>query len=508
MYYEPKPLWPAHSGPNPAYCGEDKRLGVLASYGLDDLEGDAELTRIVGFAARLCEAPICLVSLVEEERQRFLAKVGLEVDETPRPTSFCAHTMQLDRPMVVPDARLDPRFDDNPLVTGAPHIRFYAGAPLISVEGAPLGALCVIDTKPRPEGLTALQEDGLNVLARAVMQRLMMERQDRAAIEALAKRERELRTMLDSVPGIAWSADADGNFDMFNARWQEVTGAPPPKTFAEWEAFIHPDDFASARADWEAAVEKGPLFTQEWRLRTADGSYRWTLARAIAAGDEVGGERWFGTVIDIDDSHKLSEQRDLLASELAHRIKNIFAVVTGLVTMRARGRAEETRQFAEEIGATIRALGTAHDYVRTKDGKRSENLVGLLHDLLAPYQDGRSERVRIEGEDVAIGPKAATPLALVFHELATNSAKYGALKDGAGTIAIDVRTACKAEDDICIRWREFSPDFVSPGDAPPGFGSRLIRMSVEGQLSGRLERDYGEHGLNVKLVVPAQTMAL
>ena len=150
---------------------EPDRLSILAEHSPDSLMDDAELAAICAFAAELCETPIALVSLVEEERQRFLARTGLDVSETPRPTSFCQYAMRQNNIMEVPDAREDPQFRDNPLVTGGPFIRFYAGAPIVSREGAPLGSLCVISPEPR-EALTALQRQGLLVLAQTVVRRL------------------------------------------------------------------------------------------------------------------------------------------------------------------------------------------------------------------------------------------------------------------------------------------------------------------------------------------------
>jgi GAF domain-containing protein len=150
---------------------ETARAAALAAYDLAVLRDSAALRRITDFAAVLCHAPIALVSLVETERQCFIARTGLEARETPRETSFCQFAMLGDEVMVVPDARLDPRFADNRLVTGDPYIRFYAGAPLVSEAGIPLGALCVIDGVPRAD-LTPLQAQGLLVLAADVMARL------------------------------------------------------------------------------------------------------------------------------------------------------------------------------------------------------------------------------------------------------------------------------------------------------------------------------------------------
>jgi GAF domain-containing protein len=147
---------------------ESTREATIDEFDLVALRDTGRLDRITAFAARLCGAPFALVSLVERDRQSFLARTGLAVCETPRATSFCAHAMLGQEIMVVPDATLDPRFADNPLVTGDPYIRFYAGAPLLSDDGIPLGSLCVIDRLPRT-ALTDLQYQGLEVLAEAVM---------------------------------------------------------------------------------------------------------------------------------------------------------------------------------------------------------------------------------------------------------------------------------------------------------------------------------------------------
>jgi len=149
---------------------EAVRAEALAAYDLAELRGGVALGRITDFAAALCEAPVALVSLVEEHIQCFVSRTGTDLTETPRDVSFCRFAMTGDDVMVVPDARTDPRFADNALVTGEPFIRFYAGAPLVSDAGVPLGALCVIDTKPRT-GLTPLQHQGLRVLADDVMAR-------------------------------------------------------------------------------------------------------------------------------------------------------------------------------------------------------------------------------------------------------------------------------------------------------------------------------------------------
>lgn len=509
MYQKANDLWPRGRAPAQAFCGEDERLSVLAAHGTDGLIDDPELQSIVDFAAELCAAPVALVSLVEKDRQHFIARAGLQETETPRPISFCAHAMLEAEPMVVKDATLDPRFDNNPLVTDEPGIRFYAGHPLISAEGAPLGSLCVIDTVPRGCGLTDIQRQGLKVLAESVMRRLTQRRQDEAAKSAIAKREERLKLMIDSVPGIAWSADDEGNLDYVNARWTEMTGAPVPMTAADWSRYIHPDDRDSSLKRWVEAVKKGVPHEDEIRLQQKDGSYRWALSRMTPVREDEGdGHRWFGTVIDVDKAYRLSEARDLLASELSHRIKNIFAVVSGLIAIRSRGKPE-VQDFAEEITNAIRSLGMAHDYVRPDDGRTSDSLKVLLADLLAPYDVEGGERIEITGDDMNIGPRAATPLALIFHELATNAAKYGALAAHDGRVEIEIVADCEGKHEWCVNWREHSTGYDDEARQPDaeGFGSRLLRMAIEGQLGGRFERIFSDDGLDIEISIPSEQLA-
>lgn len=486
--------WPAGAVPAAAYADEARRQAVLDAYGTDLLEDDPELMALTKFAADLCGTPVSLVSLVEQDRQRFLAREGLEDRETPRNVSFCAHAMQTGRLMEVRDATADARFAGNPLVTGEPGLRFYAGQPLITPEGAPLGALCVIDYTPRPQGLDAFQKQGLEVMAQAVMRRLRSRRDGLAALRGLQRSEAGVRALADSIPALAWASDAAGNMDYFNRRLLEFTGMDDCVT---GEAF-HPDDFEECNRKWREALRTGEPYEAEHRLRRADGEYVWVMARAEPVRDEDGAiARWFGTAADIDDMHRISESRDLLARELSHRIKNIFAVVSGLVSLSTRKRPE-FKEFGEELIGTIRALGRAHDYVRPAEGTRGTSLHGMLRDLFQPYGAGSHSRVDLHGDDAEIAARAATPLALVFHELATNSAKYGALSTEQGRVRLDCEDR---DDDLLLRWTESGGP--PPSGEPPteGFGSRLVEMSVSGQLGGSWERRFEPGGLICELTV-------
>jgi diguanylate cyclase (GGDEF)-like protein len=160
--------------PAPLPPNEARRLTALQSYDILDTVCDKALDDIAALAARLTGAPIALVSLLDGQRQWFKARVGLEATGTPRDQAFCGYAILNDAMLQVPDAAADPRFNDNPLVTGAAEIRFYAGVPLINPQGFALGTLCVIDHKPRE--LDAEQRETLTALARSVMTTLELHR--------------------------------------------------------------------------------------------------------------------------------------------------------------------------------------------------------------------------------------------------------------------------------------------------------------------------------------------
>jgi GAF domain-containing protein len=182
----------------PVPTNEAQRLEALKSYQILDTEAEQIYDGITALAAHVCNAPVAMVSLVDESRQWFKAKVGVSQQQTPRDVAFCAHTILKDEPLFVSDALTDSRFADSALVTGEPGIRFYAGYPLVSPEGFALGALCVIDREPRK--LSAKQQEAMQILARQVMALLEMRRISARLAEALAN----VKSLESLLPICAW----------------------------------------------------------------------------------------------------------------------------------------------------------------------------------------------------------------------------------------------------------------------------------------------------------------
>lgn len=174
-------------------AAEKKRLNVLWQYDVLDTPPEALFDDLTELAARICEAPVALISLVDEDRQWFKSKVGTTLQETSRDISFCAHAIQQSCLFIVPDATKDERFAKSPLVTSEPNIRFYAGAPLISPDGYALGTLCIIDKVPRH--LRQEQKEALTILARHVVSQLELRRRS-AQLATSRKEARRLKSAL------------------------------------------------------------------------------------------------------------------------------------------------------------------------------------------------------------------------------------------------------------------------------------------------------------------------
>ena len=168
---------------------EAARIAALNRYAILDTEPEQSFDELVILAAHICKTPIAMLSLVDEHRQWFKSKVGVQVSETPREVSICSHAIQQDDLFIIPDTLRDPRFRENALVAGEPHIRFYAGAPLVNEDGFALGTLCVVDREPRE--LDEDQKSALLALRRLALAQIELRLNLRLLKDALNDRTRE-----------------------------------------------------------------------------------------------------------------------------------------------------------------------------------------------------------------------------------------------------------------------------------------------------------------------------
>jgi two-component sensor histidine kinase len=279
-------------------------------------------------------------------------------------------------------------------------------------------------------------------------------------------------------------------FDLWGLPWCETV------TFEELSHHIHPADRDRVRAAFAATrAVLGPYET-DFRICVGE-EIRWVAARG--QGEDVGivGRTMFGIFLDVTNRKQAEEGHELLAGEMSHRVKNLLAIAAGLTAITSR-TTSSTEDMARELIQRLTALGRAHDLVRPlPNGQGSAALLGdLLSVLLAPYDDlgAFSGRIRVAVERMGVGESAATSLAMVVHELATNALKYGSLSSDAGTLDVSTRSN---DGSISLIWTERGgPPVVAPPKAE-GYGSQLVRRSVTRQLGGTISHDWSAGGLIV-----------
>ena len=339
---------------------------------------------------------------------------------------------------------------------------------------------------------------------------LFLEITERKRIErALEESRASLSAIVDSVDQIIWTARADGYHDFFNRRWYEYTGVTPGSTDGdEWAELFHPDDRERTFLRWRHSLATGEPYEIEYRLRHRSGVYRWVLGRAHPVRNEDGQIlRWMGTCTDIHEQKAFAEQLELAGNELSHRIKNIFAVVSGLVVLTLR-QFPECRVFADGLLDRLMTLSEAHDYARPRRRQADATgpdatVLGMTRRLLRPYELEGYQRTEITGDDVLLAPGAVTPFSLAIHELATNAAKYGAFALPGGQVRVRGE---RSADRFTLHWREYGGPAVQEPERT-GFGSRLVELTLRDQLAGDLVRTWWPEGLEVHVSMPLDRLA-
>ena len=296
----------------------------------------------------------------------------------------------------------------------------------------------------------------------------------------------------------AWNVDTDG-FTM-DERGFELWGLPwrAEVTFEELSAHIHPSDRDRVRSAFAATRAVLGSYETDFRIMIGE-EVRWISARG--QGEDVGivGRTMFGIFLDVTGRKQAEESNELLAGEMSHRVKNLLAIASGLTAITSR-TAPNTQDMARELTERLSALGRAHDLVRPLPGGQGDAaLLGdLLSVLLAPYDDmgAFKGRIRVAVERMGVGENAATGLGLIIHELATNSMKYGALSSPTGTLDL----SSSADDGfVALAWLERGGPAVETPDAAEGFGSKLVRRSVAGQLGGTIHYEWPPEGVIITL---------
>ncbi len=311
-------------------------------------------------------------------------------------------------------------------------------------------------------------------------------------------REEHLRLAVEAACVALWSWQVDNDRFAMDERAFELWCLPwaDEVSFEELSARIHPADRDRVQAAFSATRSVAGSYEIDFRIMSGD-EVRWISARGQGADAGIIDRVMFGIFLDVTGRKQAEEGSELLAGEMSHRVKNLLAIATGLTALTGRS-AQSVEAMTGVLTQRLTALGRAHDLVRPLPGEQGKAaLLGdLFSVLLAPYDETAafSGRVRVAVARMGVGERTATALAMVIHELATNSVKYGALSCPSGFLDVSSKTD---GDDICLIWAETRGPAIGETPLLKGFGSKLIARSVSGQLGGKLDYDWQESGLVV-----------
>ncbi|HVW93787.1 MAG TPA: CheR family methyltransferase [Devosia sp.] len=328
------------------------------------------------------------------------------------------------------------------------------------------------------------------------------------AQQALRASEERFRAVANLVPDLLWSTDPLGAADWFNKRWSDFTGQSLEELQAGWAETIHPDDRASSRDAFQAAVVSGEPLALEHRMRRADGAYRWFLVRMEPVRNAAEAVvQWFGAATDIDDQRRAvetarrsEEQAKLLLAELQHRVRNTLGVVRSFAR-RTADTTESVEDYAAHLDGRLGAFARAQAAV-TQNPSAGVSLERIIADEIASFGAREGEQVSLEGPQVRLASKTAEVFTLAIHELATNAVKYGALRSPKGRI----RVRWRMEDGeqgrrLGLEWAE-SAELDSAAPSRRGFGTELLERMVPYELNGEAVLEYRPDGLVCRIDLP------
>ena len=307
---------------------------------------------------------------------------------------------------------------------------------------------------------------------------------------------KHLRLAVEAACVAMWSWNVEDNSFRMDPRGFELWGLPWAESveFEQLSAHIHPADRDRVRAAFVATRSVAGPYEIDFRI-ILDGCVRWVSARGQGADEGIVDEVMFGVFLDVTGRKQAEEGNELLAGEMSHRVKNLLAIATSLTTLTSRS-SKSIEDMTRDLTRRLTALGRAHDLVRPLP--RSQGKAALLGDvitvLLAPYDDlgAFSGRVRVAVPRMGIGERSANAFAMILHELATNSAKHGALSSEAGALEI---TGSMIDDHLELVWAETGGPQVDETPTLSGFGSKMAGQIVDTELGGAISYEWQQSGL-------------
>jgi PAS domain S-box-containing protein len=427
---------------------------------------------------------------------------GVEIGEAVGSCGTAAHRGEA---VFVTDIATDPlwaAYRDLPLAHG---LRACWSIPIRGAGGRLLGTFGNYYREPRSP-----TPDDLKVIT-LVTHTAALAIERHLSDEALKASEQRFRTLVEVSPQVVWFCGADGEITYCNPYWHEFTGLTLDDTRGGgWMSVVHSDHLERIRTSWSEALGSGATYEAEIPFkRASDGEYRWFVARGMPVLDGEGQiTQWVGIALDIHERKQAEQARELLGQELAHRIKNIFTVISGLSSLTAR-QHPEAHGFVTKFRERLVALATAHDYGHRQSHARgadstAQTVQGLIAEILRPYAQSLPDRFDVVGNDAYVGTNSATALALIMHEQATNAVKYGALSNRAGRVRI---SGNHSDGGYTLTWSESGGPKVAGPPEHKGFGTVMAAQSTAQQLGGVIDHEWATEGLTTRLTIPLTNLA-
>ncbi|MFC3075405.1 sensor histidine kinase [Shinella pollutisoli] len=465
---------------------------------------DPDFDDIAALASALFAAPIALVTVLGRVDQWFFARQGTSDIRAPSDASFCARMIAgpAGSPLIVRDARNDVRFAGLPTVTGAPHLRFYAGAPIM-IDGQAIGTVCVFDVEPHETVASdaAARLARLASLAGSVFKLKEETRRRTLAAEASSREERRHAMALDAANVASWVWDLKTGFVSGNETFYRMLGIAPARPMRARTFFkaVHSANRKATVERLREALAGGQEYDEVFRARQ---SGRWLLGRGrVHERDAEGRPTLFvGVNVDVTDAQLASERTRLLLRELNHRVKNTLAMLQSLARQTLRQTSDPV-EFMDAFAGRLQSLSDAHALLSDHEwGVIHLNM--LLQKQLVPYTLDYESQVEIHKDEVELGPDQAVGLGLVLHELATNARKYGALSVRSGKVVITARVVLEEGQRVLnMTWHEVGGPPVSP-PSHRGFGSILIERSLDKVLGSSVHVEYLPQGVTALVRMP------
>lgn len=469
-------------------------------------DGFERLSRI---ARQLLKAPMAMISLFDGQTHHLANNLEEFKSEDGRRSfiqSICEAVVAQDAAVAICNLQTSALASNIPAIADL-RLGAFLGLPLLASGGEVLGVLGVMDHGTREwskDEVAALSDVGHAAIA---------EIEGRFHRHHWELSERELRerdetlTLAELSAGIGvWDVDLATGQVHGTPQFFRIMGLEPsvlPVSIELLRSLRHPEDRDRVVRGFREAVESGQdSYEMEYRIVRPDGETRWIFGRGRVIRDAASMPlRYSGVDIDITERKQAEEHRLLLVNELNHRVKNILATVQAIASQTFRGSSVEKRLRGAFEGR-IFALSKAHDLL-TSENWRGAELSDLVTETLAPFgiNDRESGRISVEGGAITLPSRKAMAISMALHELATNAAKYGALSNSMGRVAIAWRIEAEAQvKRLRLLWREI--------DGPPvrkpksrGFGSHLIER-LPRELQGEVSLDYRPEGLLCEIMLP------